>query len=273
MRLRFVRPRTKLGRLAIACVVVIVGVPLAAYAFFLGLQAYSAWQASSTLDRLESLRVGSPEAEFLRAVKSCKVQHSEWGTWYELTSGAQRFESPVRLLSKLPDDWHQRVESIAWRAGLRYWDLRVSAVISEGRVVKVDTDLFLIGRYETLSARWRVSEHIEGRYPSDPIANEHLATYMYWNHITSNPSGEGYNIYVTPASEPSEWQATHINRRCLFSFRGCDGFCELLPAAARLLRERKQTFGGCTDVPRSWCEIEHDRCRGLFSDRLHSYLP
>jgi len=48
--------------------VVLVGIPLALYLFLFALQAYSVWQASRMLDRLEALRIGDPAQECDRAL-------------------------------------------------------------------------------------------------------------------------------------------------------------------------------------------------------------
>lgn len=239
------------------------------YLFLLASQVYSAVQAATMLDRLEGLRVGGPEADFYRAVTPCKVARDDQKVDYVLIAGGFRFESLWELFWKLPDRWPYKGEDILNRAGLRYWRIQGSAYLREGRIERLSTSLYLVGRYETLGTGWKLADRIRPRYEGDILAGGNQKTYMGWYHITSRPSGEGFQFYVTPESQQNELQARRINRKCFFSFRGCDGLCELLPDAARLLEERQGSFGGCTSVPRSWCELKHDDCRS----RLEGYGP
>jgi hypothetical protein len=111
---------------------------------------------------------------------------------------------------------------------------------------------------------WDLSNHIPEPYRDEELSADAKRTLMHWYHITSMPSGEGFRIYVTSSSTDKELNARRINRKCFLSFRGCDGLCELLPDAIPVLNERGRTFGGCTSVPRSWCELKNDNCRKAF---------
>jgi len=137
----------------------------------------------------------------------------------------------------------------------------ISETSTNDKVQTVSVFTHFVGRYESLGAFWVLDSVIRERYDDDWPADSTPSTRMHWFHITSVPSGEGFKLYVTPRSSDSEYQARRINRKCFFSFRGCDGLCELLPDAARLLDERGTNFGGCTSAPRSWCESKNDNCR------------
>jgi hypothetical protein len=216
------------------------------YLFLLAEEAYSARQASKMLDGLEALRIEEPAEDFERAVKGCKIEkdNSNWSC--TMIAGPFRRSFP----------WKQIGTTIQGlnRAGLRYWRLVAFAVIKDDKIQSVSVVFFSNGRYEALGSRWAIADQIPSLY--QPIAKDanQQRTFLGWYHITSVPSGEGFEVYATPASTDVELRARHINRRCFLSSRGCDGLCELLPDAIPVLRERNMSWGGWTGVPPSKCE-------------------
>jgi hypothetical protein len=232
------------------------------YLLLLGMEAYSAWLVSSTLDRIEALRVGDPYSTFERATEGCsRIEATSSGRICSSGAGAFHFSALWKLESKLPEAY--RLENLLNKAGLRYWFLTTSGSADNGRIREISTYLYLVGRYEALGTRWELAASIPSRYDQFASTSVDRRTYMGWYHITSMPSGEGFGIYATPASTDQELLARRINRKCFFSFRGCDGLCELLPDAIPVLNERKRSWGGCCGVPRSWCELKNDTCRAF----------
>jgi hypothetical protein len=169
-----------------------------------------------------------------------------------MTAGAFRFRGPSQVMWRLPDSLREGLN----RAGLRYWRLTAFASIHNERIESVSVTLYSVGRYEALGSNWGFSNRIPPQYARWATSPEQQRTYMGWYHITSVPSGEGFHVYATPGSTQKELRARRINRRCLFSFRGCDGLCELLPDAVPVLKERNSSSGGGTGAPPSRCELE-----------------
>lgn len=244
----------------IRAVIVLIAAILAFYLFLLSAEAYSAWQASRMLERLEAIRLGDPVSTFQEAVQGCRLQASSSGWYCEVIAGPYDFARLDILLSKLPEHSEYRLQALLNRLGLRHWRFVAFSSAVDGRIESLSADLYVVGRYEALGASWEVSEHVPDRYVNMGLVAKDSPTYMRPYHITSVPSGEGYKIHVTPASTLPDLAARRINRRCFLSFRGCDGLCELLPQAASLLRERRQTFGICSSIPSSWCEIKTGDC-------------
>jgi hypothetical protein len=179
-----------------------------------------------------------------------------------------RFERVWRLFSKLPEPWNSRLRNGLDVLGLRAWDIRVYPSLHDNQLESISVRAFVTGRYETLGASWLMADHAM-KFAGGGIEEGDPQTLMHWYHITSYISGEGYRISVTPRSSEEELWARHINGRCLVSFRGCDGLCDLLPDAARLLNKRHSSFGGCTGVPKPSCEIQNDDCRDLLKNYTH----
>ena len=249
---------TRRKLLAIAAIV-LVCIPVALYAFLFALQAYSVWQASRTLDRLEALRIGDPAEDFDKAVRLCKSGYGVYG----LTAGAYRPKYLWDHIYKLPQELADQVPLLASRVGLRWWDLTTSATFQEGKIATVSTRLWVVGRYEMLGAHWQIASTV----PSSELldASKDIPTYMRWFHITSMPSGEGFKIDATARTSEKELSARRINRTCLISSRGCDGLCEMLPDAVPVLEKQGRTWVGCTGAPASHCDLKYDRCRGHLS--------
>jgi hypothetical protein len=259
-----IAPKSKIRYLVLP-IATAIAVLVMVYMLLLGAQAYSAVEASRMLDRLEALRAGSPVADLQQAVRPCEVKRYDSGETYELYAGAFRVRSPWRLLWKLPEEWAYGAEDVLNRLGLRQWMVRVIPTVRDGHIERLSVGVLVAGRYEQLGAGWEVAQRIPERFEDEELSAESRRTYMHWMHLTSFPrSGESFGIYVTPASTEKELQARRVNRSCLFSFRGCDGLCELLPDAIPVLKDRNASFGGCTNVPRSWCELNNDNCRASF---------
>ena len=224
------------------------------YISLLGMQAYSQHQASVVLDRLEALRVGDPEVKFEDAVKGISATRNQFGeVLYTLTSGSYRSRSLQRFAGTMPP-WLWRLSN---GLGLRYWRLDITSHAENNQIKDVWVSSYLVGRYEALGAEWQIAPTV-GPSLERLVrqANEHR-TFLHWYHLMSRPSGEGFSIHVTPASTEKELLARQINRRCLLSFRGCDGLCELLPHAIPVLVDRHQDWGGGTCVPRSHCDFNN----------------
>ena len=216
----------------------------------LGMQGYSAKQASTVLSQLESLKIGDPASSFDHAVSGLRTEAGV----HVLTAGAFQFEQLWNLVWKLPQEWADELMYISSRAGLRWWRLTTSASVQEGRIRRVSVGFMVVGRYEMLGAGWSLAPDIPSFYERMPLTEDERRTHMGWFHITSMPSGEGFRIDATGQSTEKELHARRINSKCLLSFRGCDGLCDLLPRAVPVLRDRKSDWGGYTNVPRPACD-------------------
>jgi hypothetical protein len=224
------------------------------YTTLLSMQAYSKRQASHILDRIEALRVDDPQTKFETAVEGCPLQRDREGIRCVLLSGAYRFQTLwIELWKVLPDSWAEAIWEFSNKVGLRYWRLDIYASLQGSNLQKIAASIYVVGRYEALGAEWGIRSELPSRYASRARNADEQRTYLSWYHITSRPSGEGLGIYTTPQSTPKELLARRINRKCMLSFRGCDGLCELLPDAMPVLAERHEDLGG-TCVPRSPCE-------------------
>jgi hypothetical protein len=220
------------------------------YALLLGTQAYSERQASAALTQLEDLKVGDPASSYDRAVSTFR---SEAGV-HVLAAGAFRFDRMWDLFWKLPQEWADELFYLASRAGLRWWRITSTASVSDGKLSRVSVGFMVVGRYEMLGTGWTLAPDHPSVWGRIPLTDVDRRTFLHWFHITSMPGGEGLEIDATPASTAKELHARHINRKCLLTFRGCDGLCELLPGMLAVLRERGTDWGGYTSVPPSSCK-------------------
>lgn len=243
--------------------VVCVGLPLALYAALLAGNALSAWRISRVLNRLEKIRVGDPAPTLLSAIEGCSIKEIDSEYFCQIYHFPFQFEWLDAAFWKLPRavTWAERLRHL----GLREQYLRVSATIDQQRVKSVSVALMVAGRYESLGSQWEISEHIPERDLDESSPPEDHRTFVNWFHITNIRPGEGFRLAVTPLSAVGELQARHANARCLFSFLGCDGLCELMPNAIPVLKQRNRGFGGCTNVPHSRCELpsEYECRKGL----------
>ena len=258
-------------RSKLAMALVVVAAPFALYVSALTAEAVSARNAARKLDRVEALRLGDPMSDFTQIIGACKLDDPDRATdvGCTITSGAHWFEFPWSLLARLPVERTWPMYRLLEKAGLRSWSLTVCAREEGGRLRSISARFFVVGRYETLGTSWEISEQVPTRRGrTDRLTSDEQRTYFHWYHITSGISGEGLRIQTTPRSTVEELRARRINRRCLMSFRGCDGLCELLPDAMPLITKRGIGLG-CTSVPESWCEP--DRCRAEM--RSHGIFP
>jgi hypothetical protein len=249
-------------RIVLFAVAALVMALPALYLFLLAAEWDSARKASKMLDRLERVRMDDPAANFEQAVRGCKLQKTSSGDTCIVYVGAFRFDTPWRLIARLPSDWDYKLNEALSRAGLRQWRLAVFSTVHDERIQSITVGFGVVGRdYEALGADWVISDRVPVRYYADRrLSSDQYRTYLSLYHITSVPSGVGFTVYATGASTENELRARFINRRCMFSFRGCDGLCELLPNAATVLKERKPILGDCGFLPRSRCELA-DLCR------------
>ncbi len=232
---------------AATVILTLVCAVFAFYLLLLGAQAYSAARASRILDRLEALRVASPEGDFLRAVQGCRVEKTDIAYHCTLTAGAFAVTTPWTVLWRLPEPWASELSGILADAGLRWWRLDVNALMVNGRVSEFSTDLVVAGRVESLGAEWRIADMIPAHLKVANLPVEEQRTLMHYFAITSIPGGEGFAIDATPSSTQEELRARRINRHCLVAVRGCDGLRELLPDAVPVLKARNRGWGGWTN--------------------------
>ncbi len=249
-------PSTDRSRLLkITCFVcgVLVLTPVTLYIVLLSMEAYSARQASAALTQLEDLRLGDPVSSYDRAVSAFETEAGV----RVLTAGAFRLERLWDWTWTFSPNCAERLYYFASRVGLRWWRLTTSATVENGKLSHVSVGFMVVGRYEMLGTGWNLNQKQALMYGRIPITGEDRRTFMNWLHITSMPSGEGFQIGVTPQSTINELAARRINRRCLLSLRGCDGLCELLPNVSSVLRERGTDWEGYTNVPPSPCKNEY----------------
>jgi hypothetical protein len=241
------------ARIAIGLMVL---VPLGFYLILLGEERYSAREASKMLDNLEAIRIGDTANNFDRAVRGCAVQRTNNIAQCIVVAGPFRWETPRIFLYKLPFVSDSKLSVLLDRAGLRYWTLAAFSTVQDGRIRKLSVLFNGEGRYETLGASWGISEQAPARYADKAMSAAQQRTYMSWYHITSTPGGEGFTIQATQASTEKELRARTINRSCLFTSRGCDGLCELLPDVAPVLKERGSSWGGATGATPAKCGLK-----------------
>jgi len=258
-------PRVTWRKVVGMLTVVFLGLPLTVYAGLLAGNALSAWRISRVLNRLEKIRVGDPAPTLFKTIEGCAIQQIGSEYYCQIYHFPLQFQRLDAAFAKLPDEvtWDERLRHL----GLREQYLSVSATIDHQQVQRISVGLTVAGRYESMGSQWEIAEHIPERHLDASLSNEDRRTFMNWFHITSFRPGEGFHLYVTPTSTPTELQARHANPHCLFSFRGCDGLCELMPDVIPALKQRGRGFGGCTNVPHSACELPSEyECRKGFGE-------
>jgi len=224
--------RVRSGFVVRALLVLII-VPTALYGFLLILQAYSAWQATRTLDRLEALRLGDPAADFDRAVRSCRA---EFGT-RTLTAGAYRFDWIYSKLWNLAPPLSEGLYDALDLGGLHYWRLNAADTVQDGRIADLSVGLMDVGRGETFGAQWRIASTIPERCLRR-FQNKNTSTCVSPFAITNNPGGEGYQFFLTDQSSERDLNSRIVNRSCLFPLHSCRSISEFLPRASGLIQEQ-----------------------------------
>ena len=240
------RPRLSgrmcLRRVGLWCVASLILAPVFLYLILFAMEVYSAHQASVALTQLENLRLDDPAS-------SVSAFKTEAGV-YVLNAGAFRLERLWDWMWTFSPDCAERLFYFASRAGLRWWRLTTSATAENGKLRGVSVGFMVVGRYEMLGTGWNLEgSHDPSVWTRRAATDSDRRTFLHWFAITSMPSGEGLRIEVTPESTSTELAARHINRKCLLTVHGCDGLCELLPRASKLLRERGTDWGGYTSAP------------------------
>jgi hypothetical protein len=228
-------------KLLSSAALVLVGIPVALYAFLFALQAYSVWQASRTLDKLEALRLGDSAQDCDRALKHLRLEDG----MHTMATGGYRFERPLSWI------WKTRLAykdiPLADRAGLRSWKLWAGCGTKDGRVSSVTAMLIVNGKEEALGAGWWLTSVIpdfEPRHEPDRNVATHVGSFS----IDGSPNGAGVKIYTTARSSSAGLAARRVNRSCLLSFRGCESFCQLLPQAVPLFEEGNLTSFACQSL-------------------------
>lgn len=218
-------------------VITLVAFPAALYVVMLALQIYSAWEASRTLDRLEALRIGDPAADFDKAVRSCREQYDTHvlisGSW----SALRYFPSKVWDVS-LGDGFRTSLN----RAGLRYWELRASDKVSDGRIRSLSVEVLDFGYPMSVGAGWRIATDLP-EFCVEHVTKSDAPTCVNWFAIDAIPGGEGYHVNLTDRSSAQDLSARVVNRRCLYPFGHCSSVFQLLPNLHPLLQKQQNLAG------------------------------
>jgi len=220
-------------------------------------QAWSVHKAERMIAQLELLRPGAPTADFLRVVGDAEAETSSNGdiTYRSgIEAGPWRWHWLNRQIWDLSDRWHPQLNRAINACGLQTWFVSAYATTHAGRIVEIDFGAWIHGRYETLGVEWSMEPYpIQPRYKGDVSASTprlQRASHN-WFHITSSMSGEGIAQRLSTQSTPEELAARHINTKCLNSFGGCRGLCELLPEYHALY---KNTGGAVCGIPSAPCD-------------------
>lgn len=253
---------SRIGRCSIVLALALMVALGTAYLLALGSEAYSAWQASRMLDRLEALRIGSPANEFDRAVQPCAVDARGPRPVYELTAAPFRFSAPWDLVAKLPAGIAKSARNLPLMAGLNPWRLTVVSTVGEGRIRGIRVSFTLFRSDALLGAEWELAERAREQPEGEAPTEEERRTEFHVFHITSVPNGQGLGIRATTASTEKDLRARRINRRCLFPFGSCEGLGDILPEVLPALKDRQHatSFYDCSELLR-WCDPRKDKCR------------
>ena len=244
----------KIGLIGFLCSAVFL------YALMLGGEAVSAKRAAKLLKAVESLRAGDPVSDFERAAISCKIQKYESGYMSEVTPWQYRQHWFWAAAGKLGNSVPSMIGNALSYAGIRPWRVSASIVIENAKIKEIHAHIYVRGRYEELGAHWTLQKDVLPEYSSGKGWTEEnrRTAFKYW---IITPGGEELVILTTGASTEKEIKTRAINSGCLFSIRGCDGLCELLPNVLAVLDERGTDWGGCTSVSPAKCRTKNDRCR------------
>ena len=237
---------------------------LALYVVLLASEAYSARQAKLVLSKLELLRPGEPAGDFWRAVGSCQIEKDGNEYVRRIAAPPHRAEWFWRKLSDLLGDRSDSLIAVLNYMGLRWWRLGTVATVHDEKIVRIRTDVWVIGRYELLGGTWEIADQLSEMDNKLGLGSDDQRTYMHWYHITSVPSGEGFSVTATSRSTEKELSARHISAHCLLSFKGCQGLCELMPDVVPVLDDRGRGIWGCVwGVPPAKCRSKYDElCPG-----------
>jgi hypothetical protein len=222
------RPWTRFRKIILFLV---LGTPVILYLGLLTANFYSARRTAKMLNALESLRVGDPASRFYAAIRGCKTDKTP--PPYDCMAVAEplSFDWLQRAAWKAPNA--EAFNNLLSAAGLRGHFFIVNGIVEHEQIQEVGVTLIVAGRYESLGVKWAITgsrEHL--------LNPEESRAYGRMFHITSQVGGEGFGFSATPATTEAELGMRHANPRCLFSFRGCESLCELLPNAIPTLKDR-----------------------------------
>lgn len=200
------------------------------YAILLSWHVHDYLVASRALTNLESIQLGSSPSVFQSAVRGLKCGIEQHPLQCGMIPGIYRTSLFARFAYRAPRTTAVLI-NVMDHVGLRGWDLRASAGTASGSIEQVNVGFLVVGKFETLGASWRLVRVLP-RYRNEPLSSATASAHPF--HVTSIPSGEGYEINVTPAATPSEMQARHIDSRCIISLGGCMNLCAILPNVPQL---------------------------------------
>ena len=228
-------------------IVMVVFFSLIAISYFCLLLSHlcAAHKTSKILTAAEAIRIGDPSQKFFDAVHGCHIQKEDSEYICDIVNNQLGFAWADAFTGKMSFERFLAITGLLNRLGLRPSLLTLHCVFEEDRVKKLEVSAILAGNNETLGGIWQIAPNVTGRSIYNELTQAEQRTYFSWFHITGAPSGEGIRIFVTPASTEKELQARHINRQCLFSFRGCNNICEVMPEAISVLQERKEKWPAC----------------------------
>jgi len=232
-------------KLLVLAAIVLVGIPFGLYVFLFALQAYSVWQASRTLDKLEALRLGDPAENCDRALEHLQPE----GDAHVMVGGPYRFARLAEWSLEAAPLLAYKGRALADRVGLRTWKLRANCGTKDGFVSGVTAGVMVDGRQEVLGGGWRLGSAIPD-YLLRHEPDQTVATSIRFSAIGGPPNGEFVEIVATTRSSAADLSGRYVNPRCLLSFRGCESLCQLLPHAGAIFEERNLTSFACQ--PSHW---------------------
>ncbi len=246
-------------RLKLGVVIAIVAAVLLC-AVMLGSEAVSARRAKKLLRAVEALRVDEPVGEFEKAAGSCKLQK------YESTYVCEVIPWPYAqgwfwaTVGKFGNGLPFMIGNALSYAGIRPWRVSASILVENAKIKEIHAHISVRGRHEVLGALWTLQKDVLPEYSSGKWAPEEdrRTAFKYWG-IT--PGGEELAILTTGMSTEKEMSTRAVNSDCLFTIRGCDGLCELLPNVLAVLDERGTDWGGCSSGSPKKCRAKNDHCQ------------
>lgn len=209
--------------------------PASLYGLLLILQGYSAWQAASTLDKLQSLRLGDPAAAFTDAVSTWQ---SDGDRHFSLLPIPYRADWYGWLYNHISSRSAERVSHLSNFLRLRNWRLHTSAEFESGRIASLSATLLLFNPEESVGGGWTLAPSMNEPF-IPPATDPNTPTFVNWFHITSSVEGYGYRVSTTPRSSADDLKARHIDCACLLPFHRCRTPLQLLPNVTPLLEKQK----------------------------------